>query len=206
MQKKRISINSVTKIVWKNILIIVITTILFGLCGALYAKHKKHTDYESVRNIMTARTYHGASANEEVQSDINLGKTYAKIIESRDVAKTAHRSLSKKIRKKYSTSEISDAVNASPVMQTTIIKVSAKANSAKDSASIVNAVTDAAKAQIHKKVPSAGKISLFAKAIPSEAQSRTSPSVKKLTLVGAAVGLLFGLIIAFSVTTWEHFI
>lgn len=202
MQSSKISIRNISKIVWHNILVIAIATILFGIAGGLYAKHKQHTDYESTRNLMTERSYRGASANEEVQADINLGKTFAKIIESKDVAQMAHRKLPKGIKKEYSAKQISSMVDASPVMQTTMVKVSVKAKTAKDSSTIVNAVTDAAAKKIPQAVPSVEKVSLFAKETSNDAQSNTSPSIKKYTLIGAAAGFLLGMVIAFSITTW----
>ena len=206
MQNTKISLKNISKIIWKNILVIVITTLLLGIAGAMYAKHKQHTDYISSRNIMTSSSYRGAAANEEVQANINLGDTYAKIVESKDVAQVAHRNLPKSIKKEYSVAQISSMVKAHPVMQTTIVKVTVKAEKAKASSKIVNAVTAAAEQQIPKKVPSAGKISLFAKATADDAQSITIPSIKKFTLIGAAVGFLLGMVIAFSVTTWTKLI
>ena len=206
MQNTKISFKGISKIVWHNIIVIVLATLLFGLAGGLYAKHKQHTDYISTRNVMTSSSYKGAAADAEVQANINLGDTYAKIIESKDVAKVAHRNLPKKLRKEYSAEQISSMVKARPVVQTTIVKVSVSAESAKASSKIVNAVTDAAVKQIPKKVPSAGKISLFAKATADDAQSITTPSAKKFTLIGAAVGFLLGMVIAFSVTTWTKLI
>lgn len=206
MQNTKISFKGISKIVWHNIIVIVLATLLFGLAGGLYAKHKQHTDYISTRNVMTSSSYKGAAADAEVQANINLGDTYAKIIESKDVAQVAHRNLPKKLRKEYSAEQISSMVKARPVVQTTIVKVSVSAESAKASSKIVNAVTDAAVKQIPKKVPSAGKISLFAKATADDAQSITTPSAKKFTLIGAAVGFLLGMVIAFSVTTWTKLI
>ncbi|QZN92584.1 lipopolysaccharide biosynthesis protein [Limosilactobacillus panis] len=202
MQDNKISIKNISKIVWHNIIVIAVATLVFGLIGGLYAKHKQHTDYVSTRSLMTSHSYRGNSANEEVQADINLGSTYAKIVKSDNVARTAHRSLPKKIRKDYSAKQISTIVKAHPVTQTTIVKVSAKAGTAEASSKIVNAVTDAAAKQIPKRVPSAGKISLFAKATADDAQSITTPSIKKFTLIGAAVGFLLGMVVAFSITTW----
>lgn len=206
MKNSKISLRNVSKVVWHNIVAIIIATLLFAVVGALYAKHKQHTDYVSTRTLMTGRSYRGSAANEEVQADINLGKTYAKIIESDDVARAARKELPHSIRKKYSTQQINSAVNASPVMQTTMVKVNVKAATAKESSRIVNAVTDAAAKQIPQKVPSAGKISLFAKETADDAQSVTSPSIKKYTLVGAAVGFLLGMIVAFSITTWTKLV
>lgn len=206
MNKKDFSIKDISKIVWINVCIILVATILFGLGGNLYAKHKQHTTYESVRNIMTTRSYDGAAANEELQADLSLGNTYAEIVESNDTAKAARKYLPKNLRKQYSSEQISSMINAEPIMQTTIVKVSAKANTAKDSAAIVNAVAKASANKIPQKVTSASKISLFSKAVASEAKSNTSPSTKKLTLLGAAIGFLLGLVLSFSATTWVYLI
>lgn len=206
MNKKDFSTKTFSKIVWVNVLVILIATIVFGLAGALYAKHKQQTTYESVRDIMTTRAYKGDAANEEVQADMALGNTYAEIVESDDTAKAAHKYLPKNMRKKYDSAQISSMVHADPIVQTTIVKVSAKANSAHDSAAIVNAVTKASAKEIPQKVASAGKVSLFAKATAADAESNTSPSTKKLTLLGAAVGFLLGLVISFSATTWVYLI
>lgn len=40
MNKKDFSIKDISKIVWINVCIILVATILFGLGGNLYAKHK----------------------------------------------------------------------------------------------------------------------------------------------------------------------
>lgn len=206
MKNNNITINNISRIIWKNIFVIAIFTIIFGLAGALYAKHKKNTTYESTRNVMIDHSYRNSAANEEVQADISLGKTYSEIIESKDVAKVAHRELPKKLKKKYSTEQISSAISASQIDQTTIIKVNAKTSSATDSSAIVNAVTEAAAMVIPKKVPYTSRVSLFARAMPDEAKSKTTPSTKKYTSLGVAVGFLLGLVITFSITTWKKLI
>lgn len=206
MKDNKITISNMSRIIWKNIILIVIFTIALGLVGALYAKHKKNTSYESVRNVMIDHSYRGSASNEEVQADISLGKTYSEIIESKDVAKAARRELPKSLKKKYNVGQISSMINATPVDQTTIIKVGAKASTAKDSSTVVNAVTNAAATIIPEKVPYASRASLFAKTTPDEARSKTTPSTKKYTSLGAAVGFLLGLVIAFSITTWKKLI
>ncbi|MFO9711862.1 hypothetical protein R9X48_14935 (plasmid) [Lacticaseibacillus rhamnosus] len=67
-------------------------------------------------------------------------------------------------------------------------------------------MTEAAAKQIPERVPSAGKVSLFAKETADDAQSNTTPSAKKYALIGAAVGFLLGMVVAFSVTTWTKLI
>lgn len=194
------------KLIWKNVIVIACFTLVFGVLGALYARHERHTTYEAERTIMTSNSYQGANANEKVQADISLGKTYAQIVESKDVAKDARKYLTKKVRKEYDAKEIESMVDADPVMQTTLVKVRVKADSAKSAAQIVNAVTEAAATKIPQRIPSAGKVSLFAKVSAGETTSKTSPSTKKMALLGAAVGLLLGMVVSFSITTWKHLI
>lgn len=206
MQNRKISLKTVAKIIWRNIIVIMAFTVVLGVVGGLYAKHKKSTVYEAERSFMTEHAYRGAGANEEVQADINLGKTYAEIVESKDVAKSARQMLPHKLRKEYSVKDISGMTNAHAVMQTTIIRTNVKAKSAKSAAKIVNAVTNASVKQINKKVPAAGKITPFAKTTASETRSITTPSIKKYALLGAAIGFLLGMVIAFSITTWTKLI
>lgn len=201
MKKTLTQLNN--KTIWLNLISIGVFVLIFAGLGSFYALHHRHTTYDSERTIVVSHSYAGAAANEEVQADINLGKTYANIVESKDVAKVAHQNMSKSMRKKYTVNDITSMVNAHNIMQTTLIKVSVKADTAKHAASLVNAVTDAAKNQIARKVPSSGNVVLFNRAKVSDATSTTSPSLKKYTLLGAAVGLLLGMVVSFSVTTWE---
>ena len=97
-------------------------------------------------------------------------------------------------------------VNAHPIDQSTIMNVSVEADNAKDATVLVNTVTNASVNEIERIVPSAGTIRLFAKAKTADAMSHTTPSTKKYALLGAAVGLLVGMVIAFSITTWKHLI
>lgn len=202
----KVDLRGISHTIWKNLLIILTMTIVFGIMAGLYANHKKHTVYMAERNIMTERSYNGSSANEELQADINLGKTFAQIIESKDVAKAAHKALPLSIRKKYSVKDINSIVDAHPIMQTTIIEVKVKANSARNASSITNAVVNASTDQIVRKVPSVTEIKPFAKVDANETQSTTSPSVKKYTLLGAAIGFLLGMVISFSITTWKKLV
>ena len=137
---------------------------------------------------------------------MGMMKTYSKIVESNDVANAAHKKLPKKLQKKYSTKQLSAMVNAHPIDQSTIMNVSVEADNAKDATVLVNTVTNPSVNEIERIVPSAGTIRLFAKAKTADAMSHTTPSTKKYALLGAAVGLLVGMVIAFSITTWKHLI
>ena len=201
-----LTLTNVWKAIWKNIIVIAILTIIGGAGGYLYAHHKKTTTYEAERNVLIAHRHVGQSANDQFMSDMGMMKTYSKIVESNDVANAAHKKLPKKLHKKYSTKQLSAMVNAHPIDQSTIMNVSVEADNAKDATVLVNTVTNASGNEIERIVPSAGSIRLLAKAKTADAMSHTTPSTKKYALLGAAVGLLVGMVIAFSITTWKHLI
>lgn len=202
----KLTINSISKVIFRNIILIMLITIVGGLLGGLYAHHKKQTSYEANRYMMVEHDYTGDHANEQAMADLSLTKTYAKIIDSRDVAEQARKNLPINLKKKYSAKDIQAMVNTDPVDQSLVIKVGTMSGSAKDSVKIVNSVTNAAAKEIKEMAPSAGTVKLFSKARVSDAVSHTSPSTKKYTLLGTAVGFLIGMVIAFSITTWKHLI
>lgn len=202
----QLTIKDISKTIWKNIISIILFCIVFGLIGGAYAHHKKHTTYQATRYLMVTHDYTGDNANEQAAADLSMTKTYAKIIESMNVAEQTYKALPAKLKKNYSTNDIMAMIDTIPIEQSLVIKVNATTDNASDSTKIVNIATQQAAKEIKKMAPSAGTVKLFAKARVSEAQSRTTPSVKKYALLGAAVGLLVGMVVAFSVTTWKHLI
>jgi capsular polysaccharide biosynthesis protein len=201
-----LTLSNIWKVVWKNVIVIVLLMIIGGAGGYLYAHHKRVTTYEARRSVLIAHRHVGSDANEQFMSDMGMMKTYSKIIESNDVANAAHKNLPKKLRKEYSAKRISSMISARPVDQSTIMNVSVEAENAKDATTLVNCVTESSVNEIKRIVPSSGTIRLFAKAKTADAMAHTSPSTKKYALLGAAVGLLAGMVISFSVTTWKHLI
>lgn len=202
----KVTINNISKIIFKNIISIVVITIICGVLGGLYAHHKKHTTYEATRYMMVDHEYTGENANEQAMADLSMTKTYAKIVESMNVAERTHKVLPSKLKKQYSTNDIMSMINTNPIDQSLVIKVEVTTGNANDSVKIVNAATQQAAKEIKIMAPSAGTVKLFAKARVADVTSHTSPSTKKYALLGAAVGFLIGMVIAFSITTWKHLI
>lgn len=201
-----LTLSNIWKVVWKNIIAIMLLVIVGGASGYLYAHHKKTTTYDAERNMLISHRHIGPDANDQFMSDMGMMKTYSKTVESNDVANATHKSLPKKLRKKYSAKQISSMISARPIDQSTIMSVSVEAGNAKEATILVNHVTESSVNEIKRIVPSAGTVRLFAKAKTADAESHTSPSSKKYALLGAAVGLLIGMVISFSVTTWKHLI
>ncbi|HJF53995.1 MAG TPA: lipopolysaccharide biosynthesis protein [Limosilactobacillus coleohominis] len=193
------------KIVIKNCLVIFVFALIFGILGYLFAQHKQSTVYETTQNLIINHSYTGEAANEELQSDMSLTKTYAKVMESNDVAKKAKSYLPKKLQKKYSAKDITSMTSVRVIPETTMIKISAKSPSATTSAKLTNALAKAAEKEIPNKIPS-GSVKSISNSNKQDAESITSPSRKKYAALGLAVGFLFGMVISFSITTWTKLI
>lgn len=197
--------NNIYKTVVENCLVIIIFTIIFGMFGYFYAQHKQRTVYKATQNVIINHRYNGESANEEVQADMSLAKTYEKVIESNDVLRKSKEFLPNKLKKKYSVENISGMINAHVIPSTTMIEISANSSSANTSAKLTNAVVHAAEKEVPNKIPS-GAIKSVSKSSKDDAKAITSPSRKKYTALGLAVGFLLGMIISFSITTWTKLI
>lgn len=202
----KLTLKNISKVVIRNLISIVLITIIGGVLGGVYAHHKKHTTYEASRYLIVEHDYTGENANQQAMADLSMTRTYAKIIESSNVAEKTHQALPTKLKKHYSSSQLQSMINAIPVDQSLVIKVMVVSDNAKDSVKLVNTATQQAAKEIKIMTPSAGTVKLFSKARVADTTSRTTPSTKKYALLGAAVGLLIGMVVAFSITTWKHLI
>lgn len=201
----KIKTKDIYKTVIQNCVLIIAFTIVFGAFGYFYAQHKQSTVYRTTQNVIINHSYNGESANDEVQADLNLTKTYKEVIESDDVIKETREYLPSKLQKKYSVKDIARMTSAQVIPATTMIEISTNASSASTSAKLTNAVVRAAEKEVPSKIPS-GSIKSVSKSTKNDAKSITSPSRKKYTVLGLAVGFLLGMVISFSITTWTKLI
>lgn len=197
--------KSIYKVIIKNAIFIILLTVVFGIAGYFYAQHKQKTVYETTQNLIINHSYNGDSANEKLQSDLGLVKTYENVIEGNDTSRKARTYLPKNLQNKYSVDEINSMTSVHAIPETTMLRVSVKSPSAKTSAQITNAVTRAAESQISKRIPS-GSVKRASSCDERDAKSITTPSRKKYTELGLALGFLVGILIAFSITTWTRLI
>lgn len=193
------------KIIIKNCLLIIIFTIIFGVLGYFYAQHKQSTVYKTNQNLIINHNYTGESANDELQADMGLAKTYEKVIEGNAVVKRAKKYLPNNLQKKYDSKEIAGMINAHVIPGTTMIEISATSSSAGTSAKLTNAMARAAEKEVPNQIPS-GSVKSVSRTSKNDAESITTPSRKKYTTLGLAVGFLFGMVIAFSITTWTKLV
>lgn len=202
--KSEYSLGSFFQVIVKNLIIIVVCMFLGSGFAGLYAKHKQSTTYSAQTNIVVGHNLDKVHyRNSTVMSDINMMDTYEGQIKDPQVMNRAHSLLSKQLRKEYSPKEIESNVHVSSEDHSLVMEIKATTSSKKDSPKIANAVAEAFKDEFKQMNPSSAEVKLLAPAKEKDVTSKTSPSVKKYAVLGAALGVLIGMLIAFGWTSYR---
>ncbi|MBD7895216.1 chain-length determining protein [Limosilactobacillus sp. Sa3CUN2] len=207
-----VTFNTLVKRYGKPVIIILIFAV-FGACVmGVDAKRKKSTIYTASRQIVIAhnvphelRSMPNGTNISVVGEDNNMMPTYKDIAENGTIAQAARKNLSKSMKKKYSTDDIKEALEAKVSQQSLVMELKAKTSTREASVKIVNAAAKAMKEELPRLQPGSGKVTLLQKATVNNTDSRTTPSTKKHVIVGFALGALLGLIIEFIIFTVKNF-
>ncbi|MDF9444972.1 chain-length determining protein [Limosilactobacillus mucosae] len=196
----------------KAFIFTIIMAILGGVVMIGVAKHKKHTTYTAERYVLISHkmnSKNGSSTgttNSVTNDDINMMTTYEEIARNEEISQAARKHLSKSLRKKYTTTELSDDVKAKTQPQSLVMSLSVTTDNPKDAVKLVNAVAEGLKEKLPKIQPGSGSVKLMAKANQGDVKSMTTPHTKKYAVVGLALGGLLGMIISFVAITWKRII
>lgn len=200
----RRNIRSLFKVVLNNIIVIIVCMILGGGCAGLYAKHKQTTTYSAKTNIVIGHNLDRNNyRNSTVLSDLNMMDTYEDQIKDPQVMRKAHSILPKKLRHKYTVNDLTEDVHTSTDDHSLVMEIRATTGSANASTKIANSVARAFRDEFRGMNPSSAEVKLLAPAHESDVVSKTSPSAKKYAVLGAALGVLIGMIIAFGWTSYK---
>lgn len=204
IMKKQYTVNEITKLVWKNIITIVIFMLIGALAAGLYAKHKKTTVYMAKTNVLVGHNLNYTNyKNSTVLADLNMVSSYKDMINDPQVMNQAKKNLPKKLRHHYSAKDIAGDVSVDTHPQSLVLSIKAKAKSPRIATEMVNATSKATHQELPKMSPNVGEVKPLAKARVKDAGSSTTPSTKKYVVLGAALGILAGMLASFAVTTWK---
>lgn len=198
------SIKKVSKVILDNIIVILICIIVGGATAGLYAKHKQVTTYSAKTNVVIGHNLDRNNyRNSTVLSDLNMMDTYEDQIKDPQVMRKAHSLLPKQLRHKYSVKDLTEDVHTSTEDHSLVMEIRATTGSANASTKIANSVAHAFRDEFKEMNPSSAEVKLLAPARESDVVSKTSPSAKKYVVLGAALGVLVGMIIAFGWTSYK---
>lgn len=209
---EKYTLGSYVKKYSKEIIVVIVCALLGGGFMGYSAKRHKVTTYTANRDVVISHNIEAVRTNSQsdntsiVNEDINMMPTYKDIVENDIIAKQARKQLPKKLRSKYSSTDIQEDISAKISQQSLVMKIKAETKSPKDSVRIVNAVARSFKQELPKLQPGSGRVTLLQKASKDNVDSTTKPSVKKHAVVGLALGGLLGLIISLVTVTIKTFI
>ena len=194
-----------TSSIIRSVIIVVVFTLLGGGGMFALAKHRQHTYYEAKRSMVISHDIHNQNGTSDPNNtlnspDLSMMPTYRKIVENPTIARTARHYLPKKLRKKYSTNDISKMIDTHISDQSLVLDLTVDAGDKGSAVKIANAVSRAFKEELPSIQP--GTVRLLAPASKSDVLSVTTPHAKKYVVVGLAFGCLLGLIIDFVYVTW----
>lgn len=204
-KSNKFTVGKFSHIIIKNIIVILVLTIIGGIGAGLYAKHKKQTVYFANSSVLVnANLTRTDYKNSAVMAEKGMMKTYEEIAENQETMRMAKKYLPHKLRETYSTDKMSSVVNAKSAPDSLILSIYVKTDKSEDSVKIANAVAKATQVKLPKYSPNNSQVKILTKANMENVNSKTTPSTKKYAVLGAALGLLVGMILSFSVTTWRN--
>lgn len=180
------------RIVWMHKIVIVAATLI--MAALMLAKTAFFTDYTytsyGLLNMYNRENTTGVILNSDIEASKQLNPTYIEILQTRAFLQE----VSDEIDGKYTAAQISKMLNITAVDDTTLLKVSVKAQNPKDAQLIAQTILDKSPTKL------TGAFEGGVVKVVDPAQEPSAPNSKgylKNLVIGAAVGLVLGLLYAF---------
>lgn len=206
---KSLTVNDIIKVIWKNIIWVVI----FGIVGAVglggIAKMKQHTTYTATRSMMIAHDTADATVknkDSQVKADLNMMQTYSDLAQDPTVLNKVAKSLKGDLSKNVTADELKSRVTTESKPDSLVLTIRVSASNPKDAVKIANKTAIVFDKELPKLATDPGDVTTLAKATEGSLTSTTSPSAKKYAVLGLAAGLIVGIAVAFSITSWKKII
>lgn len=203
-KKNAYSLKDLANVIAKYLILIIAFAIIGGIALGAYGKHKQTTTFTATRSILINHNRGQKSANSQVNADIALMPTYKELVGGRTIAERSYKLLSHKERKGTTPEDLKSSIDTESQPQSLVLTIKATASEKKDAVAYANTTAVAAQKELPRLQQGMGHIKLLAKANELNATSSTHGSVKKHALVGAALGLIVGMVCAFVLATWRH--
>lgn len=188
---------------FRHIIIIFAFGIVLSVVFGGMAKMKQKTTYSASSSVMVANE-HSADKSYNVKNDLGMMQTYADVASDGVILKNAQKNLKKNSHVNVSISELSDYVKVEARDDSFVLDFKVDSGSKKKSQTIVNTVVNSYKQLAPQVVENQIDVKVLSTAKQNVVSSTTSPSVKKYVLVGAAIGVLLGMVLVFAKDTWKY--
>lgn len=184
--EQTIDLEDLFKIIKKNFFSIVALPLLFGIIALLISMFLITPKYESTTQLLVnQKETQNTMLTQQVQSNLQLIKTYSEIIKSPRILDE----VSNRLDNRYTTTEIQNMLNISSQSDSQVLNISVKSEHSELSNTIANTVAEVFSEDVEN-IMNVDNVSILSVAEGNGEQ------VEPRTLVNVAVGMFVGFILA----------
>ncbi|WP_154836953.1 YveK family protein [Staphylococcus sp. Marseille-Q1834] len=188
--RKNLNLSEFGKILKEHIGLIILCIVIFGAISFVVSQFIITPKYQATSNVIINQK----RANDdnlyknpnEIQTNIQLIKTYSEIINSEEIKNKALDEIDVKDK-----NSLYQGLSIDSVENSQIIKINVLSEHPKEAVAYANEVAKAAKEEIER-VMGVDNLSILSKATSSQVKSPKSPNI----LLNVVFGVIFGLVIA----------
>ena len=189
-----ISFKDILRIIKKNIIFIVIISLLFSVCSFFITNFFIKKTYTATVKLYVSTDYKNSNSGEDLSAYNYSSKLVATYIEVLDT-NNFYEAVSKTLNSKYTASELKSRIKFTSVEGTEVFKADVVSDSPAEAKNIADAVSKTAPTTIAEILSNNSKLKIVDEA--TTPQNPTSPSVTKNVLIALLIGLVLSIIIAF---------
>lgn len=190
-----ISFKDILRMVKKNIVFVIIISLLFSVCSFFVTSFFMEKNYTATVKLYVSADYSDSGSGYEDLNRYNLSSklvaTYIELLDTNNF----YTDVSKTLNNKYTPSQLKSMIKFTGVEDTEVFKADVVAESPAEAKSIADAVAQTAPDTISELLSSNSKLKIVDEA--TTPQTPTSPSVSKNVLIAFMIGLILSLVISF---------
>lgn len=190
-----ISFKDILRIIKKNLVFIIIISLIFSVCSFFVTKFFIKKTYTATVKLYVSADYKDSESGYDDLNRYNLSSklvaTYIELLDTNNF----YEDVSKALNNKYTASQLKGMVTFTGVEDTEVFKADITSNSPTEAKNIADAVAKTAPTTIKELL--GGNSTLKIVDTATTPQNPTSPNVTKNVIVAFLIGLVFSIIIAF---------
>ncbi len=189
-----ISFKDILQILKKNLIFIIIVSLIFSVCSFFVTKFFIKKSYTATVKLYVSADYKGSSGYEDLNSYNYASKLVATYIQMLDT-NSFYSAVSEELNEKYTASQLKNMIKFTSVEDTEVFKADVVSESPTEAKNIADAVAVAAPDTITKLLKNNAQLKIVDEAtVPKEP---TSPNVTRNVLIALFAGIIISVIFAF---------
>lgn len=188
--EKAIDLNKLIKILKKNLKILITLPLITLVIGVLLSVLVFKPEYEASTQILVNQKEHdGDMMAQQVQSNLQLVKTFSDIIKSPRILDE----VSKQLKGKHSAKELSSMLTVDNQAESQIMNINVRSGNEKDAQNVANKITKVFSDEASQ-IMNIDNVSILSKA---EQAKKVSPKPVQNAIVAFLLGIIISLVIIF---------